>query len=77
MERCRWIKHASCPEGKYFVPGCWGGAIYIGAEDPLAYCTCYVRPKYGPGEKAKLERLYFRLKVIQNRINQMELEKPK
>jgi len=25
--RCRWVKDASCPGGKFWLPACWGGVL--------------------------------------------------
>lgn len=25
--RCHWVKDNEVPDGRYFVPGCWGGVM--------------------------------------------------
>jgi hypothetical protein len=36
---CRWVADKDVPGGRYFVPGCWGGAM-AREGDELANCHC-------------------------------------
>lgn len=36
---CRWIADKDVPGGKYFVPGCWPGAVARDGDE-MAVCIC-------------------------------------
>jgi hypothetical protein len=66
-EPCHWEKDPYAaskanPQGWVFLPGCMGGAVAAGDDDPIGNCTC-------PENSDDLPREIERLKEERDRIN--------
>ncbi len=50
--KCRWVRDASVPDGRYFVPQCWGGLN----SWSLSGCYCD-RAEHALDLESRLEKL--------------------
>lgn len=57
--RCQYVKDHECPDGKFFWPGCMGGAVY-----GMKGCSC--------GTRMRRKELEDEVRDLKSRISELE-----
>lgn len=76
-ERCKILSDGR--GGRFILPGCMGTVDRerdgVSPQEIIdIFCTCPRRPRYKRGEKARLERLRWRARRLEEEIDRIERE---
>lgn len=71
---CRWIADKTVPGGRFFVPGCWGGAM-AREGDEFDMCICDRRLAYDDAMQ-RVDKMEERLAAMEKAIARISVESP-